>query len=317
MTRTRLLATFGSLTPGPFSLAIWGPGLRQVSEPGTLEPGGELTVEVTMRPEAPPPESAPPVAGSPSDENPWLPDPEPSDPSTPRDPDVVPPAVTICLAVLVPEGHPIPESCDISYEGPGWSGGRYGGWTETQGRRLIHEQTYGKGGIEAIELSVEGHLPERWKVHPKPAGPVVLEDRMLDPGLTVTGRVLDEAGDPVPRARVTIGHPGADWELWEAGVVSRRGVTDADGAFRVTALPPGALELRVNVPWHGRAEPLEVKKGMSPLELVVPVRSVLRGRVVDLDGAGHARRDLRERYRIDHHGTARTRLRTQVTSVPV
>jgi hypothetical protein len=56
---------------------------------------------------------------------------------------------------------------------------------------------------------------------------------------TISGRVLDESGDVVPGATVTI--------VNEHSADSRAGVSDAQGAFRFTLVPPGTYTVRVEL----------------------------------------------------------------------
>ena len=111
-----------------------------------------------------------------------------------------------------------------------------------------------------------------------PQGPNVVGMRMAK-GLTVSGRVLDPAGNPVAGAQVARGPNGfthADSPWLE---------TDRDGRFRVTQADRGSLVLTVRA--KGLApemQTVEVKPAMEPLILRLQPASTIRGRVVDRDG---------------------------------
>lgn len=86
----------------------------------------------------------------------------------------------------------------------------------------------------------EGRLPETRTLEPLPSGAargdLDLGDLVLRAGRTLTGRVVKaDGGAPVPGAELE-----ASWTGEEAGALgSARGLSEADGSFRIEAIVPG------------------------------------------------------------------------------
>lgn len=142
-------------------------------------------------------------------------------------------------------------------------------------------------GQVTVRVQSPGHAPSgaRAKVTAEggPSEPVVVR---LKPGLTLSGRVVDGDGHPVEGARVHVANqhtgrpsprspdaaePAAeaqeeDWvNEWDA---SRRAVTDAQGAWRVTDLPERTF--RVNVDKDGYfGKQIEVGEEHAGLEIKI------------------------------------------------
>lgn len=96
--------------------------------------------------------------------------------------------------------------------------------------------------------------------------------------LTIVGRVVSPAGDPVPLAHITL----IVWEDQEGMALSRDALTDEEGAFRFTVSEPGQCSLRATSASHGVAH---VSAEMVPPlqdvgDLVLRPRGVIAGRVV-------------------------------------
>ena len=112
-----------------------------------------------------------------------------------------------------------------------------------------------------------------------PEGPNDIGVMRMAKGLTLSGCVLDPAGNPVAGAQVARGlngftHADAPWLE-----------TDRDGRFRVTQADRGSLVLTVRA--KGLApdmRTIEVKPALEPILVRLQPPNTIRGRVVDRDG---------------------------------
>lgn len=86
-----------------------------------------------------------------------------------------------------------------------------------------------------------------------------------DPGVVVTGRVVDGDGAPVAGANVEA-----------RGPVTRTSSSAAGGRFRFAGLPEGRYVLQVTrLGYEGPATTVQVRGGMSPVELVLDAAPIL------------------------------------------
>jgi hypothetical protein len=99
---------------------------------------------------------------------------------------------------------------------------------------------------------------------------------VADEGLTIEGVAVDEDGKPVERA---------DVETWLGPGDPRRMRTQADGLFKLTALPPGAF-LCVVVQQEDRVpvRAFGVKAGRTDLRVVLRPGLTITGRLLDANG---------------------------------
>lgn len=114
----------------------------------------------------------------------------------------------------------------------------------------------------------------------EPAEPVTL---VLEPGATLRGRVLDEAG---------AGLIGAQVYAWTQTTTHAMGnpsaMTDAEGRFEITGVAPGDAQVQANL--AGRMVPGAEVKGLAPgevrdgIELRLAAGGTLTGRVRRSDG---------------------------------
>ncbi len=107
-------------------------------------------------------------------------------------------------------------------------------------------------------------------------------------GLTIRGMVVDAAGDPVPGATVGAyakAKEGADPSVPRARASSR--VTERDGTFIVSGLPPGTYELNCYGEFPVPPVPIEVEltgAGKEGVILKLAPNGTIAGRVVDEQG---------------------------------
>jgi peroxiredoxin/protocatechuate 3,4-dioxygenase beta subunit len=99
----------------------------------------------------------------------------------------------------------------------------------------------------------------------------------LGHGIVLAGRVLDPAGQPVPRVTVT-----KDYE-WHNPAVTRE--TDSDGRFELSNLRAGEMVLTVQAAdWAPQTVVVTLTNGLAPLTISLRPGLALKGRVVDETG---------------------------------
>lgn len=112
-------------------------------------------------------------------------------------------------------------------------------------------------------------------------------DLHLAPALTVTGRVEDSQGKPIPKAKALVYLHSGTWGL---PVYWQPITTDAQGAFNITNLPADrTYYLQVNAPGYGSAQPKVPTDAGNLIDLppVVLQKAALKlcGRVADASDA--------------------------------
>ncbi|HET9212667.1 MAG TPA: carboxypeptidase regulatory-like domain-containing protein [Thermoanaerobaculia bacterium] len=104
---------------------------------------------------------------------------------------------------------------------------------------------------------------------------------------TVSGRVLDSEGKPVPGSRVILGYPGRLTDLENQPTVAET-TSDAQGGFAFQHLSPGRLSLGVEHEGFASLEPVEVevpRTGKVDLGILTLDRGLaFEGRVIDPRG---------------------------------
>ncbi|MBN2310849.1 MAG: carboxypeptidase regulatory-like domain-containing protein [Candidatus Hydrogenedentes bacterium] len=122
------------------------------------------------------------------------------------------------------------------------------------------------------------YLPVGVKRHAEGTGETRPFTIQMVPGLVLRGRVTDEAGQAVPRARVSAFRPAFD------GLHKfKESLTDPDGFYWAT-LPPGRFFVAVRHPGYAAPEPAPVELRLdneeeSVLDVTLPAAHTLRGRV--------------------------------------
>ncbi|MFY9344177.1 MAG: sigma-70 family RNA polymerase sigma factor [Planctomycetota bacterium] len=193
--------------------------------------------------------------------------------------------------VLGPDGEPVPDA--IVRVGEGRTDGIF---SSNQGAPPLPAQvrTDAVGRFVAIGVPVgpqplmaraTGLAPWRGSCEVA-AGGATAARIVLSPGVTCLGRVLDEAGNPVPAARVTVGKSG--------DFVQYRVVADESGLFTLRGLPSGEVEVAGEKRGVGKATVRVAGEPGGTVECVLRLGNglVLRGRVVDEVGVPVARASI-------------------------
>ncbi|HZI14154.1 MAG TPA: carboxypeptidase-like regulatory domain-containing protein [Myxococcus sp.] len=132
-------------------------------------------------------------------------------------------------------------------------------------------------GPYTLTASSEGRSAlARVELGAQPSPEVVLE---LGSGLQVSGRVLDDARQPVAGARVELRHARDDGQRREA-------VTDAEGRYSVGPLEPGTWGFKVEAPRHRDVEDARhaLTQAMGPLDFTLARIPFVEGRLTDTAG---------------------------------
>ena len=103
----------------------------------------------------------------------------------------------------------------------------------------------------------------------------------LAAGARLAGLVVDDRGEPVSGARVTVSRDGEALPPWEVR-------TDEEGRFEVDTLHPGEHAVRVSSPGHGSIARSGVSPGGRELRITMERVGSVAGRVVDPEGEPRA-----------------------------
>ena len=145
-----------------------------------------------------------------------------------------------------------------------------------------------------VSAALPGYREEQETVEPgQPIPDLVL--KRADGSLT--GRVLDEQGRPLPAAGVE----AWPWRPWPTGFSLAQGVTDAEGHFKLDGLAKGkTVYLAACSVDHGPLVLPDVAVGGRPVEIRLPgpVTQSISGCLAD--AAGQAEKGLRLSIRGDH-----------------
>ena len=142
-------------------------------------------------------------------------------------------------------------------------------------------------GWIAVAASAEGYAPGSAFTtigSPGGTGRVAI---VLRKGYRVAGRVIDEAGKPIPRVKVFIA--GEAWGLDDDARDRATATTDAKGQFAIAAVAPGTFKLSAVDGEHapGISTPVTVSdRDVTGIEITLAAGGVIAGVVVDGAGAG-------------------------------
>jgi protocatechuate 3,4-dioxygenase beta subunit len=184
-----------------------------------------------------------------------------------------------------PDGEPV-EGVAIAVLPAGYSGQ---GTSDAKGNYTAawDENTMG-GGRETTFVVVARHVEKNLAVRQDVAGPGQL-DLNLQQGAVLTGKVTDELGNALAEATVSLMIRG---KMWGASMQGASVKTDAEGTFRLTAVPrQGECSVEVGCEGYGRASsPLQEAELMANDTVTVPPISLrvadqrIAGKVIDEDG---------------------------------
>jgi len=159
--------------------------------------------------------------------------------------------------------------------------------TGTEGRFLIEDLAEGTYVVAASAPGQSTANVSGVKVSPgstTDAGTI-----RLSAGGTVKGTVADAAGAPVAGAVIAVRGPGRDYGSMSIGG-GPQGVSDPAGAFEVTGVPPGTIEVSASHPNYaeGRVSGIEVDpaKDAAEARIVLAQGGRIEGWVRRRDGAG-------------------------------
>lgn len=110
-----------------------------------------------------------------------------------------------------------------------------------------------------------------------------LGDIVVEIGLSISGRVLDENGNPVVSAVVSAAQP-ARGTMSSAGDLFVVANADEEGRFVLAGLSPGAHHLTASAPGFGNSERVMAEPGASNVTLTLQLTGSIRGTAVDPEG---------------------------------
>lgn len=100
----------------------------------------------------------------------------------------------------------------------------------------------------------------------------------LDPGLTLSGRVIDQQGNPIPQAHITIGK-----DRW--GRIDRPVAVNKDGSYTVYALTAQSTSVTAEAAGFApQVKSATIERDAKPLDFQLAVGRVTRFRVVNTEG---------------------------------
>ena len=138
-------------------------------------------------------------------------------------------------------------------------------------------------------VEARGHQPGDFELPAVPDLARVLTLEASQPVAEYRGVVLEPGGEPVPGARVSLGHAlvttdaEGQFRIAPGSPFGPDGAADAQGAeppLELVAVHPGHLPARLALAGHDPAQPLELVLGPAPL--------AIRGRVFDAEGRARA-----------------------------
>jgi uncharacterized GH25 family protein len=138
-------------------------------------------------------------------------------------------------------------------------------------------------GWVGVEVSAPGYGPANAFGQVGSAGATATIRVKLHKGVAVSGRVIDEAGKPLAKAKVTAGDNG-----WMGFGNAGEAMTDANGAFTFAALAPGSHVLSAEDGEHAPSHSLPVTVADRPvtgITITMKQGGSIAGKAIDAKGA--------------------------------
>jgi hypothetical protein len=152
--------------------------------------------------------------------------------------------------------------------------------TDAEGRATVPLSEL-RGWRAQIRGEAPGHSPATQAVGATPPGQVV--ELVLEKSKSISGRVVDAAGAPVPGATVV-----ASGDLRRHGMPATTTSAD-DGSFELADLETRRYGLTAGTPRSATARPVSAQAGATDVQLVLIDKRQVSGRLVDAAGAPVAR----------------------------
>lgn len=193
-------------------------------------------------------------------------------------------ARSLSLRVVGPEGEPVPDA-EVQTVEKGFANLSAGPLGRTDARGELRKGGLKPGTLD-LEVAARGYRDTSWR------GVQIPQERDPDP-VTVTlerapvleGRALDEEGNPVPEAQISIAPkvPSGDSLL---RLMLKRPSTDFAGRFRIDGLAPGEYTVSAWMPGTSRRTQSEVRLGSEAvqIDLIFKRGAEVSGRVLDEAG---------------------------------
>ncbi|HVS15472.1 MAG TPA: carboxypeptidase-like regulatory domain-containing protein, partial [Thermoanaerobaculia bacterium] len=193
------------------------------------------------------------------------------------------PGATLRGVVLGPGGRPVTDAVvgagriEASTRFPNGVRPDFAPWDGTTDGEGRFELKHLEPGPTRVRVQHDEHLPLSTELELE-AGEREIE-LVLERGYEIRGTVVDEQGEPLPRARIYRMQHRADGS---SGGGSTSTVTDAAGGFVLTGLEPAVYELsaRRDDLGVGKARPVVIEdRSVSGVEIVVPAGVSVEGRI--------------------------------------
>jgi protocatechuate 3,4-dioxygenase beta subunit len=180
------------------------------------------------------------------------------------------------------DGPPVPGATVTAVPSGEGNAGATAGWTRVTDAAGEFRIAGLPDGTFTLHVEAAGFRPATLAGLASVEGTETPADAVLSRGLSVAGRVVDRAGRPVGRARVSASAAGAAKGAGGLGSTT----SDSGGAFLLEGLPPGPCRLRAEAASFAPATVDGVAAGATDVVLTMEEGLEIRGRVVDREGRG-------------------------------
>lgn len=176
------------------------------------------------------------------------------------------------VRLLLPSGEPFAgRLMAMEYSQSGWGG--FSGNIEVSDGRFEQDSNHRDGTYEIV-LTPQGYVWIRRELTVAESSVTDWGDVVLDPGVTVSGQVVDDRGTPV-----------AEVEICCDDNTERLCRTDLEGRFAMDHFPNGGFRLNAWAERHVHVG-IEVKRGATTgLRIVLPRAAIVKGAARRADGS--------------------------------